>query len=94
MDDIITVRCDRNSDISATVARIEALSTTYFENAHPRAGVGSADTSCEESKNAREDSADAARELWLLIDNGRMLKLADVHLTVGIERRGAPASNR
>lgn len=95
MDDIITVRCDRDSDASATIARIEAFGTTYVANAYPRADVGSADAARGTSKFAH-DSADQsiARELWLLIDNGRMLKLADTNLTIRLDLTGTLASNR
>lgn len=93
MDEIAVLRCHKNLDTANIIPQLERIGTAYFDKGCPRTlqiGKEFPGEIHQPEMNVSEVTGSVGgRELWSLIDNGRMLKLADISssIVVGCSRR-------
>lgn len=75
MDDLIVVRCNREVSKSSLISHVTRTSSAYFEKNGVEHG--------ERSLGVPGALADS--EVWVLTDNGQMLKVADVNQVLPVK---------
>jgi len=79
MDDVILVRCGRDVPLQSFISLLEDDSGTFSEGRCERK-----DSNSKSELNTASYETEPA-ELWILADNGQLLKVADVNRVVQIE---------
>ena len=79
MDDVILVRCGRDVPLESFISLLEDDSATFSEGRCERK-----DSNSKSELNTASYETESA-ELWILADNGQLLKVADINRVVQIE---------
>lgn len=75
MDDLIVVRCNRDVSKSSLISHVTRTSSAYFETDGVERG----------ERSLGDPGALADSEVWVLTDNGQMLKVADVNQVLPVK---------